>query len=138
MCVILNQLNKNNKLGKIWDFTLIVPKFFGKKAFINDLFGESIGPVFGIFRELELTNEYQDFNLFKNWFLINWKNKDLLLNNYKNFIYQKINNDSYNFTHLLKIIIHSFLFTLLLSNNFGRYYLMIVFVVSYIFIIFKL
>jgi 1-acyl-sn-glycerol-3-phosphate acyltransferase len=133
---IINHLDKTNKLGRIWDLTLAIPKFLKKSAYITDIIGQPINSVYGIFRELE-KNKYQDLDNFKTWFFEKWKTKDDFLQNYKNFIYEKITQNNYNFMHIVIIILVILLGCLTLTNKYGRYYLLLSFILSYLLIIFK-
>lgn len=135
---IINHLDKTNKLGRIWDLTLAIPKFLKKSAYITDIIGQPIKSVYGIFRELELEkNKYQDLDNFKTWFFEKWKIKDDFLQNYKKFIYEKINQDNYNFIHIAIVILVILLGCFTLTNKYGRYYLLLSFVLSYFLIVFK-
>lgn len=136
---LINHLDKTNKLGRVWDLTLAIPKFLGKSAYITDIITKPVGPVYGIFRELELEKtQYQDLDQFKIWFLKNWKLKDDFLQNYTKFIYDKINWDDLKFRHLTVITLVILLGWLTLTNKYGRYYLLISFVLAYLLILFKL
>ncbi len=137
---LINHLEQKKQLGRIWDITLAIPKFMGKSAYVSDLLGKSIGPVYGIFRELELpeNNVYQDLEKFKDWFLKTWKIKDDFLENYTKFIYNPVIFDDQKNNHLVIISSICILFTLLLSKKYGRYYLLLSLILSYILIIFKL
>lgn len=135
---LVNHLEQTKRLGKIWDLTLAIPKFIGKSAYVSDIVGKPIGPVYGIVRNIELPqNEYQDLDKFKNWFLQMWKIKDEFIRSYKNFIYQKIEWNN-NYKHFGLIIFVGLITGLLLTNKYGRYYLLASFVLSYLLILFKL
>jgi 1-acyl-sn-glycerol-3-phosphate acyltransferase len=135
---IINHLKNSRRLGRVWDVTLVIPKYMGKSAYLTDIFGKSIGPVYMDIRQLNLPKSTQDLEKFKNWFLKNWKIKDDFIQFYKNNLYQKleIKDRKYNQMALLTLI--SILAILLLSNKYGRYYLALSLVLSYTLILFKL
>jgi 1-acyl-sn-glycerol-3-phosphate acyltransferase len=135
---LINYLKTSNKLGRVWDLTLVVPKFLGKSTNIIKITTQPIGPVYGIFRELELDkNNYQDLNQFKFWFLKNWKIKDNFLQNYKSFIYNKIILNDFKLIHIISIAIITLLGCISLTNKHTRRYIIISIMISYLFILFK-
>ena len=90
-----------------------------------------LNSIYFIIKEIKLPDNYQDTNEFKKWFLNIWTIKDNIINNHKNIIYKKINIE-YDIL-ILKIINYLFIFSiLLLSNYYGRIYLLISFILSYI------
>jgi len=133
---LVNYLNKTNRLGRIWDLTLAIPKFLGKSAYINDVFGKSLGPVYGMMKELKINFDIQDSELFKSWLLEKWKIKDDFLKNYKKYIYKKLQFNDPKYRHIALIVLISLIFSLLIGFKYGRYYLIMSFVISYILIIF--
>jgi 1-acyl-sn-glycerol-3-phosphate acyltransferase len=136
---LINHLDQTKRLGRVWDITLAIPKFLGKSAYLSDIVSKPIGPVYGIFRELELPkNEYQDLDKFKNWFLKNWKLKDDFLQNYTKFIYRRVKYEDLKYKHIAITTLVIILGLMLVSNKYGRYYLLISLVLSYILILFKL
>lgn len=138
--LIINHLKQKNKLGRIWDCSLIIQKSFGKSAFLTDLIGKPVGPVFGIFRELKtdfLNKDLPDSEKFKEWFLKNWKLKDNIIQLYENFIYEKIELEI-DYLNILMISLIIILFTKLLFNEYGRYYIIAAIIISYLLIILKI
>lgn len=136
---LINHLDQNNKMGRLWDLTLAIPNFLDKSIYLTDIITKPIGPVYGIFRELELDkNKYQDLEKFKTWFLKKWKLKDDFLQNYKSFVYEKIIWNDIKIKHLVIVIFITIIGWLTLTNKYGRYYLLISFILAYILIIFKL
>jgi len=132
---LLNSLKKSNKLGRIWDITLTVPIMLdGKSAYINNLIGKSIGPIYGTIRELQLNCDYEDLEKFKIWLFNNWKIKDDFIKYYKNFIYKKLYFDNSKYKHLAIIITVCILFSLFLTNKYGRYYLLASVITGYLLI----
>ena len=132
---IINHLNKTNRLGRIWDLTLAIPKFLGKSAYFKDIIGKQVGPIYGMMKELKINFDTQDPELFKSWLLEKWKNKDDFLNNYNKYIYKKLEFDDPKYRHIAVIALVCLIFSLLLGVKYGRYYLIISFVLSYILII---
>lgn len=136
---LINYLKHTNKLGRLWDLTLAIPKFLGKSAYLTDIMATSVGPVYGIFRELELKNsEYKDLDQFKIWFLKKWKIKDDFLQNYNHLIYEKIIWHDLKFRHLIFIILITLIGYKTLTNKHGKYYMLLSFILSYFLILCKL
>ena len=136
---IVNKLSETNKLGRIWDVTLVFPKFLQKSMSYSDVFGKQIGDVNAIWREVELGNNYKDLDAFKKWLLNLWITKDSLMKYHEKIIYNKIYPESKIKTSekLIAIITLLVLFGLLF-NKYGRYYLLGSFILGYILILFKL
>lgn len=132
---IVNHLNQTNRLGRVWDLTLAIPKFMKKSSYFNDILGKPIGPVYGMIKEIKIDFDTQNPELFKFWLLEKWKSKDEFLKNYKQFIYKKLDNKP-NHKHIALIILICLIFSILLRFKYGRIYLIISLIVSYIFIIF--
>lgn len=130
---LVNHLNQTNKLGRIWDITLAIPKFLGKSAHVNDVIGKPIGPVYGMMKELKIDFDTQNPELFKSWLLEKWKIKDDFLNNYNKYIYKKLEFDP-KYRHIAIIALVCLIFSLFLGFKYGRYYLILSFVISYILI----
>ena len=87
-------------------------------------------------RELKMDFDIQDPELFKSWLLEKWKIKDEFLKNYKKYIYKKLEFNDPKYRHIALIVLISLIFSLLISFKYGRYYLILSFVISYILIIF--
>jgi 1-acyl-sn-glycerol-3-phosphate acyltransferase len=81
--LISSILKKNNKLGKIIDFTIQFENFKNQKAYIDVLFTKKIGRSFGIVNSYDIPHNILDnYNDYKNWFISTiWIKKDLLLDN---------------------------------------------------------
>lgn len=123
---IINYLSNNHLLGKIWDLTII---YSNKKSFYN-LFNH-LDSIYLIIKEIKLLDNYQDKDIFKKWVLNIWKIKDNIIDNHKNIIYKKINIEYDSL--IIKIIKYlCILGILLLSNYYGRIYLLVSFILSYI------
>jgi len=135
---LINYLKEKKKLGRVWDITLAIPKFIGKSAYMTDVIGKSLGPVYFNIRQLDIPDQTQDLENFKNWFLKNWKIKDDFMQFYKNLVYQKIEIEDKKYIQMAFITIICLLTSLLMTNKYGRYYLIISLVLSYVLILFKL
>ena len=134
---LINNFKKANKLGRVWDITLTVPTMLGKSVYVKDLLGKPIGPIYGTIKELKLDFNYEDLETFKIWLFENWKIKDNFMKYYKNFIYNKIHFDKTKYKHLAIIILVCIIFSLFLSNKYGRYYLLTSFIIAYMLIFFN-
>lgn len=132
---ILKYLSEKNKLGKIWDLSLINSK---KTNSIFDLLNSTSQNSYIIARELHIDPKYYNDNeKFKYLFLKIWKTKDDIISNYDKMIYKKITN-KINYLHIISIIIIIILSLFFLNNKYGRYYLLFSIVCLYILMIFKL
>jgi 1-acyl-sn-glycerol-3-phosphate acyltransferase len=118
---IVNHLDKNKKLGNIWDFSLISTN---KKSFLE------LGDIYTIIRKLELNN-YQNYLLFKNDFIKNWEIKDKLITNYKNLNWDLVIFDT-RYHHISVIIFTIILGTIILFNKYGLIYYGISILVGYL------
>ena len=134
---LINNFKKANKLGRVWDITLTVPSMLGKSAYVKDLIGKPIGPVYGTIKELKLDVNYEDLETFKTWLFKNWVIKDNFMKHYKKFVYKKLYFDKTKYKHLAIIVLVCLIFSLLLGKKYGRYYLLISLVTAYMLIIFK-
>ena len=134
---LINSFKKANKLGRVWDITLTVPSMLGKSAYVKDLIGKPIGPVYGTIKELKLDVNYEDLETFKTWLFKNWVIKDNFMKHYKKFVYKKLYFDKTKYKHLAIIVLVCLIFSLLLGKKYGRYYLLISLVTAYMLIIFK-
>ena len=131
---LINNFKKVNKLGRVWDITLTVPSMLGKSAYVKDLLGKPIGPVYGTIKELKLDVNYEDLETFKTWLFKNWVIKDNFMKHYKKFVYKKLYFDKTKYKHLAIIVLVCLIFSLLLSFKYGRYYLLISLVIGYMLI----
>jgi len=107
LMTICNFLKNSDKLGKIIDVSFILPNFLGKTAFMSDLLKKDMGNVYLILRDLH----YQNGD-FKEWLLTEWKIKDTMITNYRDFIYQKL---EYRMNPMILLI--SLLFVALTTNK---------------------
>ena len=134
---LINSFKKANKLGRVWDITLTIPSMLGKSAYIDNLIGKPIGPVYGMIKELKIDFNYEDFETFKMWLFKTWKVKDDFMKYYKNLIYKKVRFDNSKYKHLAIIALVCIVFSIFLSNKYGRYYLLTSLVIAYMLINFK-
>ena len=133
---IYNQLKEKNKLGKIIDMTMILKNYKNKNVYLSDL-NNDIGDVYIINRELEYPSNYINNEDFKKYLLNEWKNKDIIMNNYN-----KIN---YNILELKNNLFDLYIaFLLIALITFGlyykkeiRYYLLCVMILSYTMVFFS-
>jgi 1-acyl-sn-glycerol-3-phosphate acyltransferase len=129
---IINYLNKRNKLGKIYDFSLIFPDFMNESIYLNNLFTKSIKSIYINIRELSLPNNLNTISDvdFKNWLLFEWENKDILISNYKNDLYDNIflRYNKFNLKIVFLICIIGFF---ILTSKKRRMYLLISLIISY-------
>jgi hypothetical protein len=136
---IVNKLSETNRLGRIWDVTLTFPKYLKKSIGTLDILGKPIGDVNTIWREVKLDKDYKDSDAFKKWLMNLWITKDSLMKYHEKIIYNQIYPESNIKTSEKLIVIITLLVLIgLLFNKYGRYYLLGSFILSYIFILFKL
>ena len=136
---IVKHLKDSNKLGRIWDVTLTIPKFIGKTAYSSKIFGKPLGDIYTVWREVTICTDYKDMDKFKKWLIDLWLTKDSFINNYKNLIYEDIQpNNNIKIGANISIIIILIASFWLIINNYGRYYLLFSFLLTYGLIFFKL
>ena len=74
---LVNILKENNKLGHIYDFTIVMPKFINKDIKISDLLGsEKFGDLYLKINEIEFNN-CSDYNEFKKQLFSIWLYKNI-------------------------------------------------------------
>lgn len=134
---IFNELKQKNKLGKIFDLTIIIENLKGKSAYLDDISKKGTGKVYIINREIEHPIKYSENEDFKKWLLKEWKMKDLLIDNYK-----KINYENMKLKDNLFDVYISFL--LITISTYGmikrkeiRYYILTCVVIAYLIAFFK-
>lgn len=134
---IFNELKQQNKLGKIFDLTIIFENLKGKNAYLDDISKKGLGDVFIINREIEHPTKYLDNDDFKKWLLKEWKTKDLLMDNYNKINYQKLelkNNLFDLYFSLLLIIISTYG---MIKRKEIRYYVLTCIIIVYLIAYFK-
>ncbi len=136
--LLINSLHNAKKLGRVWDATLIIPKFIRKSAYLSDIMGKALGPVYADFKEIVLPNNFQDMMEFKNWFLDNWKEKDNMIKNYNNNKYKHLEFKDKHYNHIAYIMMICTFGFIMLSTDFSLYLFLFSVILAYVFIIFKL
>lgn len=131
---IYNQLKSKNKLGKIFDMSIVMENFFRENAYLSDLDKKETGNIYVINRELQHPDKYIENEDFKSWLLKEWKKKDNLMGMYNKLFYNKLDlekESNYNevYKSLLVMVIFAYLFY---KRKEVRYYFLIVLVLSYI------
>lgn len=131
---IFNLLKKKNKMGKIYDMTIIMQNFVGERAHLNDLIYKETGNIFIINRELKHPKLYLEYASFKEWLMNEWLNKDKLIKTYQKLVYKKINiKDNHEYI-ILNIILFFVLSWVLIKKKEFRYYMITSLILSYIII----
>ena len=136
---IVNKLAESNKLGKIWDVTIILQEYLKKSIGMSDIFGKKLGDINGIWRQVHLNRNYQDYEEFKKWLIEIWVTKDSFMKHHDKIIFKEINPMASikNIDKITLIILFTLLLVIIL-NKYGRYYLLGSFILSYLLIVFKL
>jgi lysophosphatidic acid acyltransferase/lysophosphatidylinositol acyltransferase len=116
--IISNILKKNNKLGKIIDFTIQVEKINKIQAHMDVLLTKDFGRTYSIINSYDIPNNVvDDYDEFKEWFISSiWKKKDLLLENIQN-------TEEHNYTELIPQM-----------KNY-QYFIIIVFITLFIYLL---
>lgn len=128
---IYNQLKQKNKMGKIYDMSIIMENFLGKSAYLTDLDKTPLKNVYLINRELEQPSKYVENADFKNWLLTEWKKKDNMIGMYQKMVYNKMVINADNFDILISLILVMLLTYNLKMKEF-RYYLILCIILAYI------
>lgn len=125
-------LNKNNKLGKIIDFSIIIENIRHKPGYMKDLLTKPLGNTFSVVRTYDIPKQYlNSYAKFKKWFLKLWQKKDNILDNYKNKYEYKILKPqlkSYNYMIII-VMITLFIYLVIYSNGL---FIPLSFIASYI------
>ena len=132
-----NLLKEKNKMGKIYDMTIVMQNFVGETAYFSDLTNKETGNIFVINRELEHPKLYSENTDFKQWLLNEWKNKDNLIKMYQKLVYQKmeiIENREHIYMSVFFVIIITWL---IIQKKEFRYYMLGSLIISYLIIKFK-
>ena len=136
---IITNLKESKKLGRIWDTTLIMPKFIGKSVNVIKLLGKSLDNIYMKWEQVHLPDNFNSNDIFKNWLLNIWVKKDIFIQNYKDYNYEDINSSiNIKLSEKIYIMISLLVFFSLLINKYGRYYLLCSMILSYMLIFFKL
>jgi len=122
--MLYNYLKETNKLGDIYDISVIIQNFLGKQAYMNELFLKPMGNTFLITRKLTITSNLSDMVDFKMWFLKEWKEKDKLINIYQTIAYLKMESINHKSTLFLNLLFFVLITYGLYSQKYLRYYFM--------------
>lgn len=76
--MISDILRKNNKLGKIIDISIVIENFYLQKAHVTDMLKKPLGRTFVDIRCYDIPN-IDNYEMFKKWFLTEWKKKDIIV-----------------------------------------------------------
>jgi 1-acyl-sn-glycerol-3-phosphate acyltransferase len=114
---IYNRLLNTNKLGKIYDMSIIYKK---NKTFI-------------INRELD----YDDTKDFKTWLLEEWKEKDILMSYYQNIDYKELSFKHEKIIVILNILLLIVAYYQLCNNTYFCAYFYVSIVLGYLYILIK-
>ena len=117
--------------------TIIMENFKDKTAYLPDLFLKETGKIYIINRELNHPQLYKENEDFKKWLLNEWSTKDMFIDNYKQFIYDKIDIKT-NKTHLyISIMLVILVSWLLYQKKEFRYFILVSMIISYLIVKFK-
>jgi 1-acyl-sn-glycerol-3-phosphate acyltransferase len=134
---IFNELKQKNKLGKIFDLTIIIENLKGESAYLDDISKKGTGKVYIINREIEHPIKYSENEDFKKWLLKEWKIKDLLIDDYKKINYEnmELKDNLFNlYTSFLLIIIATYG---MIKRKEIRYYILTCVIIAYLIVTFK-
>ena len=80
---LLNLLKEQNKLGKIFDVTMILPDFINKDFYLGKLFNsKKIGDLYVKIRELQNIKNYNNYEEFKKKLILIWLEKNFIIDKY--------------------------------------------------------
>lgn len=83
---LINLLNDQNKLGNIYDLTIILPKFINKDFYLKKLFNsEKLGDMYVKIRELEHIKNCNNYEEFKKKLILVWLEKNFIIDKYIKF-----------------------------------------------------
>jgi 1-acyl-sn-glycerol-3-phosphate acyltransferase len=132
-----NLLKEKNKMGKIYDMTIVMQNFVGETAYLNDLTSKETGNIFIINRELKHPELYLENSDFKNWLLNEWKIKDDLIKMYQKLVYKKMEIKDNQKNIQLSIILIFVLSWLFIQKKEFRYYMLVSLILSMLIVKFK-
>jgi len=133
---VYKYLKDNNKLGNVYDSSIVIPKYIGKKALTKELLFKAMGNVYLINRKLNIPN-FDTNEDFKMWFLNEWKIKDDYIKVYNKFVYQKMDKDNHKLTFLLNMGFFGLITYGLITQKYVRYYYLASIALGYALIYFK-
>ena len=139
--LIISCLNEVNKLGNVIDITVLLTNYRNKECTTYKLFTTEIGNTFGVISSYTIMkNNFNDYNMFKLWFLDIWIKKDNILDIIYTKddinIYKTLNADIPMSSYILLILVTS-IFIYLMSKSKGLY-LPISLVITYLITVIKL
>ena len=135
--LIINTLKKNNRLGNLIDISYEIPNFKKKKIHVKELFKYELGNTYAFIKTYKIpTNlNFEDYEIFKNWFLSIWKKKDIYLENMNKYKYKKLTYEN-NYIYWLSVILVIYLFIYFNFYTKGKLFIVTTFI-SYIIIFFR-
>jgi 1-acyl-sn-glycerol-3-phosphate acyltransferase len=120
---IYKYLEEKNKLGNIYDISIVIPKYLGKKALTKELIFDPMGNIFLITRKLIFPN-FDEILDFKMWFLKEWKIKDNLIKMHEKIIYQKMKQKPNKLALTENLLFFGLVTYGLITQKYVRYYYM--------------
>ena len=80
---MINLLNDQNKLGNIYDLTIILPKFINKDFYLKKLFNsEKLGDMYVKIREIQFIKNISNYEEFKDKLFLIWLEKNFIIDKY--------------------------------------------------------
>lgn len=134
---IFNELKEKNKLGKIFDLTIIIENLKGESAYLDDISKKGMGKVFIINREIEHPIKYSENEDFKKWLLNEWKIKDLLIDDYKKINYEDLELKDNLFDLYISLLFITIFTYGMIKRKEVRYYILTSIVIVYLITIVK-
>ena len=108
--LIINELNNSNKMGNLIDITIKVKKELKFKTGYFDFIKYNVGNLYYNVNTYKVNNNiFNNYELFKKWFIMIWDKKEDYLNNYNKCIYKNSNYTIKTSTFILNIIFISLL-----------------------------
>ena len=124
---ICNILKKENKLGNIIDFTILIENLKHKKTYLKELIFNKLGQTYVVINSYNIGSNIVEYDNFKKLFIQIWQKKDNILNNIITYIDSDKTSD-YTFTklipsmksheyHILIVIITLYLYLAIHTNG---------------------
>ena len=128
---LISYLENNDRLGNIYDFTFVIPKFLKKELFLNKILESNLGDTYAIIRKINVPEKkYLDnMILFKEWIFKFWKEKDLIINDLSKYKFIEFKPTLKCSTYI--IIIFCIVLTIFLTIKFNWKYISITYLLSY-------
>lgn len=117
--LLLDELNKTNKLGNLIDLTIKVNDKMKFKTGYLDYFKNKLGDIYCNINSYNINNKcFNNYDNFKKWYLMIWDNKEEYLNNYNIYKYIIKKYQINTSTFILNIIFLSLIiYNLNIKNN---------------------